>query len=81
MRSHETGGETSIDENIRISIDTHHGKELDARGTDSASIDNSGMPSIDKWYEFGQRAYDSERKREFHLEKKDEYGVYRDEYG
>ena len=48
MRSHETGGETSIDGNIRISIDTHHGKEPDARGTDSASIDSSGTPSIDK---------------------------------
>ena len=34
-----------------------------------ASIDSRGNPSIDKWYEFGQRAYDSE------------YGVYRDELG
>ncbi|KAF2551136.1 hypothetical protein F2Q68_00034971 [Brassica cretica] len=80
-RSHETRGETSIDGDIRISIDTHHGAEPDARAKDSASIDKRGQPSIDKWYEFGQRAYNSKSKILFHWEKKGEYRVYRDEHG
>ena len=47
----------------------------------SISIEISGTPSIDKWYEFGQRGYDPDIKSVFHWEKKDEYGVYRDEHG
>uniref|UniRef100_M4ETS5 Uncharacterized protein n=1 Tax=Brassica campestris TaxID=3711 RepID=M4ETS5_BRACM len=53
--SHDTRGETSIDGDITISIDTHHGTEADARAKDSASIGRRGQPSIDKCYKFGQR--------------------------
>ena len=53
--SHDTRGETSIDGEITISIDTHHRTEADARAKDSASIDRRGQPSIDKCYKFGQR--------------------------
>ena len=63
-------------------IDTHHGTEPDAKEKYSISIDDRrGQPSIDKWFEFGQRAYDSESKILFQWEKKDEYGVYKDDHG
>ncbi|KAF3589651.1 hypothetical protein F2Q69_00030381 [Brassica cretica] len=51
------------------------------REDDQPSIDEVVVPSIDSHHDFGQRAYDSERRRIFHWEKNDEYGVYRDEHG
>ena len=79
--SHETIRETSIDGNNKISIDTHHGIEPDARTEDSTSIDRRGQPLIDVLIEFGKRAYDSDGKRLFEWEKKDEYSLYIDEHG
>ena len=79
--SHETRGETSIDENNKTSIDTHHRIEPDARAEDSTLIDRRGQPSIDGHFEFEQRAYDSSRNKIFKWERKDEYGVYRDNHG
>ncbi|KAF3555419.1 hypothetical protein F2Q69_00013577 [Brassica cretica] len=78
--SHETIRETSIDGNNKISIDTHHGIEPDARTEDSTSIDRKGQPLIDVLIEFGKRAYDSDGKRLFEWEKKDEYNLYTDEH-
>ena len=51
------------------------------REDDQPSIDEVVVPSIDSHHDFGHRAYDSERRRIFHWEKNDEYGVYRDEHG
>ncbi|KAG5397561.1 hypothetical protein IGI04_019375 [Brassica rapa subsp. trilocularis] len=45
------------------------------------SIDKAPLPSIDRRYECGRRAYDSYGTRKFRLEQKDEYGVYKDESG
>ncbi|KAF2620768.1 hypothetical protein F2Q68_00038890 [Brassica cretica] len=66
--SHETVGETSIDGNNMISIDTHHGTELDARTEESTSIDRRGQPSIDGHCEFGQRSFDSSSNKIFQWE-------------
>ncbi|KAF3557914.1 hypothetical protein F2Q69_00013491 [Brassica cretica] len=45
------------------------------------SLDKAPLPSIDKHYEFGRRAYDINGAGKFRWEQKDEYGVYRDESG
>ena len=45
------------------------------------SLDKAPSPSIDSRYEFGHRAYDIYGARKFRWEQKDEYGVYRDEFG
>ncbi|KAF3608438.1 hypothetical protein DY000_02047864 [Brassica cretica] len=44
-------------------------------------LDKTPSPSIDRCYEFGHRAYDIYGARKFRWEQKDEYGVYRDEFG
>ena len=79
--SHETRVETSIDGINKTSINTHREAESDARAEDSTSIDGRGDPSIDGQFEFGQRAYDSSNNKLFLWERRDEYGVYRDEHG
>ncbi|KAF2616930.1 hypothetical protein F2Q68_00039084 [Brassica cretica] len=43
------------------------------------SIDVDVLSSIDRRPEFGKRAYDRDGTRRFHWEKRDEYGVYRDD--
>ena len=43
------------------------------------SIDVNVPSSIDRRPEFGKRAYDRYGTKRFHLEEKDEYGVYRDD--
>ncbi|KAF3497981.1 hypothetical protein DY000_02053308 [Brassica cretica] len=45
------------------------------------SIDIRDPTTIDKRPEFGRRAYDRDGTWRFHWEEKDEYGVYRDNYG
>ncbi|KAF3529960.1 hypothetical protein DY000_02039607 [Brassica cretica] len=45
------------------------------------SIDVDDPTSVDRCPEFGKRAYDRDGIRRFHWEKKDEYGVYRDDQG
>ena len=45
------------------------------------SLDTALSPSIDRRYEFGHRAYDTYGARKFKWEQKDEYEVYRDEFG
>ncbi|KAF3487790.1 hypothetical protein F2Q69_00052895 [Brassica cretica] len=45
------------------------------------SLENAPSPSIDRRYEFRHRAYDIYGARKFRWEQKDEYGVYRDEFG
>ena len=45
------------------------------------SLDKAPLPSIDRRYECGRRAYDNFGARKFRWEQKDEYGVYREEYG
>ncbi|KAF3535589.1 hypothetical protein F2Q69_00022428 [Brassica cretica] len=45
------------------------------------SLDKAPSPSIDRRYEFGHRAYDIYGARKFKWGHKDEYGVYRDEFG
>ncbi|KAF3599198.1 hypothetical protein F2Q69_00035049 [Brassica cretica] len=45
------------------------------------SIDIDDPTSVDRRPEFGKRAYDRDGIRRFHWEKKDEYGVYRDDQG
>ncbi|KAF2584389.1 hypothetical protein F2Q70_00035674 [Brassica cretica] len=45
------------------------------------SIDVDDPTSVDRRPEFGKRAYDGDGIRRFHWEKKDEYGVYRDDQG
>ncbi|KAF2544153.1 hypothetical protein F2Q70_00035673 [Brassica cretica] len=45
------------------------------------SIDVDDPTSVDRRPEFGKRAYDRDGIRRFHWEKKDEYGVYRDDQG
>ncbi|KAF2619171.1 hypothetical protein F2Q68_00039049 [Brassica cretica] len=47
----------------------------------SSSIDVEVSSSIDRRSEFGKRAYHHDGTRRFHWEKKDEYGVYRDDHG
>ena len=39
------------------------------------------QPSINDLYEYGQRAYDHSGSRRFQWERRDEYGIYRDEHG
>ena len=48
---------------------------------DLASIDRTCRPSIDRFYELGQRACDSSGRRRFQWETRDEYDIYRDEHG
>ncbi|WZZ70349.1 hypothetical protein YC2023_081719 [Brassica napus] len=45
------------------------------------SLDKTPSPSIDRCYEFVHRAYDIYGARKFRWEQKDEYGVYRNEFG
>ncbi|KAF3558255.1 hypothetical protein F2Q69_00013886 [Brassica cretica] len=45
------------------------------------SIDIDVPTSIDRRPKFGKRAYDRDGIRRFHLEQKDEYGVYKDDHG
>ncbi|XP_048590759.1 uncharacterized protein LOC125575744 [Brassica napus] len=45
------------------------------------SLDKAPSPSINSRYEFGHRAYDIYGARKFTWEQKDEYGVYKDEFG
>ena len=45
------------------------------------SLDKEPLPSIDRRYECGRRAYDSFGTKKFRWEEKNEYGVYRDESG
>ncbi|KAF3538575.1 hypothetical protein F2Q69_00021584 [Brassica cretica] len=45
------------------------------------SLDKAPLPSIDRRYKCGRRAYDSYGAKKFRWEQKDEYGVYRDESG
>ncbi|KAF2607625.1 hypothetical protein F2Q68_00044072 [Brassica cretica] len=45
------------------------------------SIDIGDPTSIDRRPDFGKRAYDRDGSRRFHLEEKDEYGVYGDDHG
>ncbi|KAL0696212.1 hypothetical protein Bca4012_063392 [Brassica carinata] len=45
------------------------------------SIDGSFSPLINAHLEYRKRAYDQNGHRRFQWEKKDEYGVFRDEHG
>uniref|UniRef100_M4FA15 Uncharacterized protein n=1 Tax=Brassica campestris TaxID=3711 RepID=M4FA15_BRACM len=45
------------------------------------SLDKAPLPSIDRRYECGRRAYDNFGARKFRWEQKDEYAVSREEYG
>ncbi|KAF3501436.1 hypothetical protein F2Q69_00043206 [Brassica cretica] len=45
------------------------------------SFDRAPSPSIGRRYECGRRTYDIYGARKFKWEQKDEYGVYRDEFG
>ncbi|KAG5415859.1 hypothetical protein IGI04_003426 [Brassica rapa subsp. trilocularis] len=50
-------------------------------GTTETPIDKITPTSIDRCYEFGYRAFDMYGARKFTLERRNEYGVYRDECG
>ncbi|KAF3541173.1 hypothetical protein F2Q69_00022449 [Brassica cretica] len=64
-------GQTSIDKVAPTSFDS----------VTPVLLDKAPSPSIDRRYECGRRAYDIYGARKFRWEQKDEYGVYRDEYG
>ncbi|KAF2575815.1 hypothetical protein F2Q70_00002025 [Brassica cretica] len=64
-------GQASIDGTTKTSIDR----------ITPTSIDKDDPTSIDRCYEFGNRAYDIYGARKFTWERRDEYGVYKDECG
>ncbi|KAG5397647.1 hypothetical protein IGI04_019461 [Brassica rapa subsp. trilocularis] len=64
-------GQASIDGTTQTSIDR----------ITSTSTDKDDPTSIDRRYEFGYRAFDMYGARKFTWERRDEYGVYRDECG
>ncbi|KAG5410838.1 hypothetical protein IGI04_007157 [Brassica rapa subsp. trilocularis] len=64
-------GQASIDGTTQTSIDR----------ITPTSTDKDDPTSIDRRYEFGNRAYDMYGARKFTWERRDEYGVYRDECG
>ncbi|KAG5384643.1 hypothetical protein IGI04_036113 [Brassica rapa subsp. trilocularis] len=64
-------GQASIDGTTETSIDR----------VTPTSIDRDNPTSIDRRYEFGNRAFGKYGARKFTWEQRDEYGVYRDEFG
>ncbi|KAG5414501.1 hypothetical protein IGI04_002068 [Brassica rapa subsp. trilocularis] len=64
-------GQASIDGTTQTSIDR----------ITPTSTDKDDQTSIDRRYEFGYRAFDMYGARKFTWERRDEYGVYRDECG
>ncbi|KAG5397586.1 hypothetical protein IGI04_019400 [Brassica rapa subsp. trilocularis] len=64
-------GQASIDGTTQTSIDR----------ITPPSTDKDDPTSIDRRYEFGYRAFDMYEARKFTWERRDEYGVYRDECG
>ncbi|KAF3583738.1 hypothetical protein F2Q69_00029284 [Brassica cretica] len=69
--SRQPKGQASIDGTTETSIDR----------VTPTSIDRDDPTSIDRRYEFGNRTFDMYRARKFTWERRDEYGVYRDECG
>ncbi|KAF3610002.1 hypothetical protein DY000_02047968 [Brassica cretica] len=55
-----------------------YAREMDGH---ALQIDVDNPTSIDRRPKFGKRAYDRDGTKRFHWEEKDEYGVYRDNYG
>ncbi|CAG7863267.1 unnamed protein product [Brassica rapa] len=64
-------GQASIDGTTQTSIDR----------ITPTSTDKDDQTTIDRRYEFGYRAFDMYGARKFTWERRDEYGVYRDECG
>ncbi|KAF3609289.1 hypothetical protein DY000_02048000 [Brassica cretica] len=69
--SRQPKGQASIDGTTETSIDR----------VAPTSIDRDDLTSIDRRYEFGNRAFDMYGTKKFTWERRDEYGVYRDECG
>ncbi|KAG5414496.1 hypothetical protein IGI04_002063 [Brassica rapa subsp. trilocularis] len=69
--SRQPKGQASIDGTTETSVDR----------VTPTSIDKDEPTSIDRCYEFGNRAFDMYGARKFTWERRDEYGVYRDECG
>ncbi|KAG5397577.1 hypothetical protein IGI04_019391 [Brassica rapa subsp. trilocularis] len=69
--SRQPKGHASIDRTTQTSIDR----------VTPTSIDKDDPTSIDRRYEFGHRALDMYGARKFIWERRDEYGVYRYEFG
>ncbi|KAG5397556.1 hypothetical protein IGI04_019370 [Brassica rapa subsp. trilocularis] len=69
--SRQPKGQASIDGTTQTSIDR----------VTPTSINKDDPTSIDRRYEFGNRAFDMYGARKFSWERRDEYGVYRDECG
>ncbi|KAF3568109.1 hypothetical protein DY000_02013407 [Brassica cretica] len=67
----QSKGQASIDGTTQTSIDR----------ITPTSTDKDDPTSIDRRYEFGYRAFDMYGARKFTWERRDEYGVYRDECG
>ncbi|KAG5388812.1 hypothetical protein IGI04_030353 [Brassica rapa subsp. trilocularis] len=67
----QSKGQASIDGTTKTSIDR----------ITPTSTDKDDPTSIDRRYEFGYRAFDMYGARKFTWERRDEYGVYRDECG
>ncbi|KAF3538702.1 hypothetical protein F2Q69_00021626 [Brassica cretica] len=62
-----------------VGVDDHFKQKYRQHTRSSFDIDTPS--SFDRRPKFGKRAYDRDGTRRFHLEEKDEYGIYRDDYG
>ncbi|KAG5393267.1 hypothetical protein IGI04_023230 [Brassica rapa subsp. trilocularis] len=77
--SRQPKGQASIDGTTETSIDGTTETSIDR--VTLMSNDRDDSTSIDRCYEFGNRAFDMYGARKFTWERRDEYGVYRNECG